>query len=474
MTGPVTTARTLIDRLGIRMRIAGGSLLIAILIAVAAGIVLNAQIERIVRDGTSSVLSSDSAPYVVALQTEPDDSFDAPGPSQLVAVVAPDGSTPINTLPASLAGKLPDVGGSGQAHDVRVGDASFIVLSTTVAVAGRDWVVVAARDAQEETTVLAQMRTLLFTGLAVIAVGAAGTAWALTSLSLGPVRRLRRSADALSAGSSSELLAVGEARDEISDLARTLNELIERLRDSARRERQLVSDASHELRTPIALLNTQLQVAVAEASSVEQMVRDVDGARRNVARLAALVTSLLELSAIEAAHDGVRSSIGALDREADDATDRARFRAQDTAISILYDGPELLASDDGTEDSGSFPIGAESFGRILDNLLNNALRAVGHGGVIDVQLTVGGGFAWLLVTDTGGGMDPAFEPFALDRFTRQDASRTGGQGTGLGLAIVAALVRNAGGTIELDNRPGDGLTIRIGLPAVQAAPSPGS
>nr|WP_249404857.1 MULTISPECIES: HAMP domain-containing sensor histidine kinase [unclassified Plantibacter] len=318
------------------------------------------------------------------------------------------------------------------------------------------------------------MRTLLFTGLAVIAVGAAGTAWALTSLSLGPVRRLRRSADALSAGSSSDLLAVGEARDEISDLARTLNELIERLRDSARRERQFVSDASHELRTPIALLNAQLQVAVAEASSVEQMVRDVDGARRNVTRLAALVTSLLELSAIEAAHDGVRSSIGALGREADDATDRARFRAQDTAISILYDGPELLASGDGTDDSGGFPIGAESFGRIVDNLLNNALRAVGDGGVIDVRLTVQEAVAWLVVTDTGGGMDPAFEPFALDRFTRQDASRTGGQGTGLGLAIVAALVRNADGTIELDNRPGDGLTIRIGLPAVQAAPSPDS
>lgn len=470
----MATARGLIDRLGIRTRIAGGSLLIAILIAVAAGIVLNAQIERIVRDGTSSVLMSDSAPYVVALQTEPDDSFDAPGPSQLVAVIAPDSSTPIDTLPASLTGALPDLGASGAAHEVRVGDASFIVLSTTVAVAGADWVVVAARDAHEETTVLGQMRALLFTGLAVIAIGAAATAWALTSVSLGPVRRLRRSADALSAAPSSELLAVGAARDEISDLARTLNDLIERLRESARRERQFVSDASHELRTPISLLNTQLQIAVAEASSVDQMVRDVEGARRNVARLAALVTSLLELSAIEAAQEGVRTSLAALDREADDATDRARFRARDSGTTIRYDGPDLPAVGDAGEHDRGFPITAESFGRIVDNLVNNALRAVGGAGTIDVRLSVVETVAWLVVTDTGGGMDPAFEPFALDRFTRQDASRAGGQGTGLGLAIVAALVRNADGSIELDNRPGDGLTVRIGLPPEQPTPPNGS
>lgn len=464
-----------LDRLGIRTRVAGGSLLIAILIAVAAGIVLNAQIERIVRDGTSSVLASDSAPYIVALQTEPDDSFDAPGPSQLVAVVAPDGSTPIDTLPASLSGALSDVGRSGGAHEIPVGDTSFIVLATAVDVAGEEWVVVAARDAREESTVLGQMRALLFAGLAVTALGAAATAWALTSVSLGPVRRLRRSADALSASSSSELLDVGEARDEISDLARTLNDLIERLRESARREQQLVSDASHELRTPIALLSTQLQVAVAEASSVEQMVHDVEGARRNLARLAALVTSLLELSAIGAVREDVLTSLASLDREADDASDRARFRARGTAIEIRYDGPtsSTLLGDgfSGARGDEVFPITAEAFGRIVDNLVSNALRAVGDSGVIAVSLSMTEGFATLVVTDSGGGMDPAFEPVALDRFTRQDGSRAGGQGTGLGLAIVAALVRTAGGTILLDNRPGEGLTVRVGLPSVQTSPS---
>ena len=447
----------MLKNIGIRTRIAGGSLVIAILISIAAGIVINSQIERIVREGTMAVLNSDSAPYVVALQNEPTESFDPPGPSQLVAVVAPDGSTPVNTLPSPLSRELPSLVTLMRSTSVDAGGTAYIVDANPVRVGTETWTVVAARNADAEATILTQMRLLLILGLAIISVGTALTAWLLTSVSLGPVDRLRISAATLSEASTTELLPVGEAHDEISELARTLNELIQRLRASAVRERQLVSDASHELRTPLALVNTQLQVALAESSSVEQMARDVHGAQRNVVRLSSLVASLLQLSEIEApGYDGHSSALD-LERETAEAVDRGRFRAAGNGIVLSY-----VAQPDGGNDR-VVPIRAEDYGRVVDNLIDNSLRAIGPDGRIDISFATDASSVTLTVADTGGGIDPAFQPIAFDRFSRADASRASGSGSGLGLAIVAAVVNNAGGTIRLDNRPGDGLTVIVTL-----------
>lgn len=448
----------MLKSIGIRTRIAGGSLVIAILISIAAGIVINSQIERIVREGTTAVLRSDSAPYVVALENEPTESFDAPGPSQLVAVVAPDGSTPVNTLPKPLSAMLPALTTLDTTTTVTADGIDYIVLATPVEVGDASWTVVAARNAEAEATILTQMRLLLVFGLALISLGTALAAWLLTSVSLGPVNRLRTSAEALSDSSTSELLPVGEANDEISRLARTLNDLIERLRASAMRERQLVSDASHELRTPLALLNTQLQVALAEASSIDQLVADVQGAQRNVVRLSALVTSLLELSEIEAVgRDGSATAVD-LSREVMEAVDRGRFRAADAAIEVSY-----APLSDADADGQAFAIHAADFGRVVDNLVNNSLRAIGTNGRIDIGLSWRDPHLMLTVADTGGGLDLTFEPTAFDRFSRADRSRASGDGSGLGLAIVSAVVHNAGGEIRLDNRPGEGLTVIVTL-----------
>ncbi|WP_394551994.1 sensor histidine kinase [Agromyces sp. MMS24-JH15] len=446
--------------LGIRTRIVGGSLIIAILISTAAGIVLDSQIDRIVREGTTTVLRSESAPYVTALETEPTESFDSPGPSQLVAVVAPDGSTPVDTLPGGLDAQLSDLTGAEHTTSVTSAGSTYLVRSTPVEVFGQTWHVVAARSADAEDDVLMQMRLLLVLGLALIALGTAAAAWLLTSASLSPVTGLRTSAKALSVSETDELLPVGDTNDEIAELARTLNGLIERLRASANRERQLVSDASHELRTPLALLTTQLQVAIAEASSKEQLLADLEGAQRNVVRLSSLVSSLLELSEIEAVGRGGRATGAELGLEAVEAVDRARFHARERAIAIGYAG--IPNATDGPE----FAIRAADFGRIIDNLTNNSLGAITDPGRIDIRLELDGDRLRLEVADTGGGLDPAFEPAAFDRFSRQDPSRGPGKGAGLGLAIVAAIVENADGEIRLENRPGDGLTVIVSLRAL--------
>ncbi|THG32845.1 sensor histidine kinase [Naasia lichenicola] len=465
MTGAPTSGRApLLAGIGLRARIAGGSLIIAILLSVIAGIIIDAQIARIVRDGTVQVLMSDAAPFVVALQNEPGDSFDAAGPGQLVAVIDPAGVAQVDTLPEELSEAV-------RRHDVTDGTSTmlaagdeYVVYKTEVEIAGRTWTVIAARAASEEDTVADQLRNLLFVLLAVIDLAVGGTAWLLSSAALAPVGRLRESAQTLSTAPGSDLLPVGGANDEIAQLARTLNELIERLRASADRERQLVSDASHELRTPLAILRTQLELARAEASSIEQLVTDIEGAERSAARLASLVSSLLVLSTIESsAPPAALATARSLEREVSEAVERARFRTPGSGIVVDYpfgsafDGSILYAVRD------------EDFGRLVDNLLTNSITAVGQSGTITVRCSSASKGLELSVADTGGGLDPAFEPLALERFTRADDARVRREGAGLGLAIAAAIVAQANGTITLDNQPGDGLTVVVSLPPSAAS-----
>jgi signal transduction histidine kinase len=451
------------NRLSIRARITGGSLLIAIVVAVVAGIIIHSQVERIVREGTVAVLESDSEPYVVALREEPGSDFDAPGPSQHVAVLAPDGTTPVDTLPQGLWEQRSELATDRTADTVTVGGATYVVLSRTVEVDGEEWNVIAARNAAEEATVLGQMRLLLIGGLGLVLVGVGVAAWSLTTASLAPVGRMRRSAERLSAAPSTELLPVGPADDEIAQLATTLNELIVRLRAASQRERQLVSDASHELRTPLAILSTRLQLAATENASPDEVRTDLEGARRDVARLSSLVASLLDLSAIEAGdRPAATATARELEREGVEASDRARFRLTGTDVDVRYDGLGDSAA------AGRFRIDAEDFGRIVDNLAGNAVQAMGASGTLGIRLDRTPGGVRLAVSDTGGGMDPEFAPHAFERFSRSDASRSTGSGVGLGLAITDAIVRHAGGSVHLENAPGVGLTVIVELPAIDA------
>lgn len=443
---------------GITTRVASGSFAIAALISVIAGIVINAQVERIVRDGTESILRSDSAPYAIAIIDEPGESFDMPGPSQLVAVVDAAGTAALDTLPAGMLGRIDLGSDAGATQEVGVASGRFLVRVEGVDAPDGEWFVVSARDAEEEATVLVQMRALLIGGLVVITLGVAVAAWLLTSASLGPVRRIRRTAERIVRGPSSELLPVGRADDEIKHLAITLNELIAELRAAAERERQLVSDASHELRTPLALLRTQLELARTHPESIAGLTADVEAAERSAQRLSMLVDSLLQLSQIESGSVDGRASGPELADEVRDAVGRAEFRTQgDVQITVEIDSAPLETL---------YRVRAEELGRVVDNLTGNALRAMGDHGELHIRFRSDARSALLVVTDTGGGLDPEYLSRARDRFSRADAARTSGEGVGLGLAIVAAIVERAEGRMEFDNRPGEGLAVRIELPAV--------
>ncbi|CAN5275364.1 ATP-binding protein [soil metagenome] len=440
-------------RLGIRARITGGSLLIAVLISIAAGILIYSQVQRIVTDGQVEVLRNIEAPYLTALKAD-NEEVDQPGPGQYVQVVDPTGAPQIDTLPDSLAGRADALERTGT-RSLSTTGGSYLVRISLVNASSGEWRVITAVNDDADVTILNQVAWLLIASIAVINLAFGAASWLIGSAVLGPVSRMRRSAAALVARPGNDLLPVGTARDELADLAQTLNELIGQLRTSADRERQIVSDASHEFRTPLAIMTTQLELAQADASTVKQMREDLTAAQATLRRLTTLATSLLELSRIDAQASPGRATLGDLAAELADAADRGRLRVGHRDIRIDY--ASVIADAD---ESAIAAVAVPDFGRACDNLVNNSLAAIASSGAIELTLDLIDSELRLRVSDDGGGMDAEFADRAFDRFSRADSSR-GGAGAGLGLAIVEGISAVAGGTVRLDNQPGIGLTVDV-------------
>jgi signal transduction histidine kinase len=449
-----------LSRLGIRARITGGSLLIAILMSVVAGLFIRNQVVHIVYDGEVSVLRSITAPYKSELQKDPTAQLDPPGGEQEAAVVSPAGVVVVNTLQRHLRPQLDDlISRDTDTRTVLAGGVNYLVMRTDVVTSQGTWSIVAARNSDDQTSVLNSVTVLLIVALAIVNLGFGAGSWLIGTAALRPVNRLRRSADELAARPDGELLPVGPADDEISQLARTLNELIGELRASADRERQIVSDASHELRTPLAILQTKLELAQSQAGSLEQMRTEVASAQQTLRRLSALATSLLELSRIDAQSASGSATIDELAAEVADAADRGRLRvgSGETVIDFSVDVPpsdRLVA------------VSPHDFGRICDNLVTNALAARPGSGHIELALRAHEDGVLLTVEDEAGGMDDAFVAHAFDRFARDAVRTSDDTGAGLGLAIVSGIVSVARGQITLVNSPGLGLRVEISLPFV--------
>ncbi len=450
-----------LNRLSIRARITIGTLLLAAVFFAGVAVVVRHQVENILQDASFEVLKSDASPFETAIQQEPNDSVDHPGEGQLVAVIDPAGVTRTSTLPVGLASKLSLVDlDASVPQEIATGKVTYLVAVDTVESSTGDWTIVTARNQDASELVLADLTTGLVVGLGVLTLLFGVVSWLLTGAALRPVTHLRRSADAIVASGSAELLPVGTATDEITDLATTLNRLIDDLRSSAARERQMVSDASHELRTPLAVLQTQLELL--RTGDRGTLDADILAAERATARLARLVGSLLELSRLDA---GQQSSVGDLDAlvdEAGEAIDRARLSAMSDQVEIELTVP-------GTAD-GTVAMPELLYGRVLDNLLSNSLRAVHGVGRVSVTLTRTSSSLVTVVSDDGPGMSPEFLPHAFDRFSQEDDSRGSTHGSGLGLAIVAAAAYAAGGTVTLENAHPAGLTVTITLPITGRAP----
>jgi signal transduction histidine kinase len=452
-----------LSRLSIRSRITIGTLLLAALFFGGVGIVVRHQVEGILTDALFEVLKSDAAPFETAIQQEPNDSVDNPGEGQLLAVVDPTGTTQTSTLPATVNAQLAaiDLTDPGP-QEIVTGGSTYLVAVETVESGTGDWTIISARNQDSSALVLADLTRGLVIGLGGLTLIFGAVSWLLTGAALRPVTQLRRSADAIVASGADELLPVGTAKDDITDLATTLNQLIADVRASAARESQMVSDASHELRTPLAVLQAQLELL--RTGDRDTFDADIRAAERAAGRLTQLVSSLLELSRLDAGQPSTTATVEALIKEAGEAIDRARLSAMNDTVEIELTVPTDAASD------AKVNMSELLYGRVLDNVLSNALRAVSGHGHITVSITREQSHLVTTVVDDGPGISSDFLPQAFDRFSQEDKSRGGTHGSGLGLAIVAAAATKAGGMVSLENAHPSGLVVKMTVPAHDGRP----
>jgi signal transduction histidine kinase len=320
---------------------------------------------------------------------------------------------------------------------------------------------------------------VIFTPVLFLAV--TGAIWLVTGSTLRPIGALRRGAARVTTTATPSDLPVPEARDEVRLLAQTLNDMLSRLARAQQRQRALVSDTAHELRSPIASILTQLEVALdfPDTQDWETTARDVHA---DVLRLARLAEDLLLLARLDEqagqAGPGGKAGEAAQRRGVVDLAELSRSvvsrycdaRVPVTAVTV----PETSAGGDGVVVAGDW----ERLDRLLVNLLDNAVRYAKSAVVVSVS----GDHAWgeLAVADDGPGIPAPDRERAFGRFARLDdaRSRDGDEagGAGLGLAIVRATAQAYGGAAFLaaalptDFPPAEGPAPAPGLRAVVRLP----
>ena len=314
--------------------------------------------------------------------------------------------------------------------------------------AGSEVVVVGQSLDDRDETLASLVTSFVFGGpIAVLLASLLG--YLLAAAGLRPVEAMRRRAGEISLGNEQERLPLPPARDEVRRLGETLNEMLDRLRRSFERERRFVADASHELRTPVAVIKAELEGALRAGRHEPQVREALVAAVEECDGLAQLAEDLLVVARSGDGELPVRPESLPVDALLAGVGQRFEDRARERGRSIRVDAP------------GGLHVEADELRmrQALGNLVDNALR-YGEGEILlrsrDSQRGV-----CLEVSDAGGGFGPDIADRAFERFARGDGARTRG-GAGLGLSIVRAIAEAHGGSAELV--PGRAAVVRIWLP----------
>jgi heavy metal sensor kinase len=295
---------------------------------------------------------------------------------------------------------------------------------------------------------------LLVVGLLVLLACAVGSYW-LAARAFAPIRCLAATARRIKAGDLLQRVAVPRARDEVQYLALTLNEMLDSLEQVFSRQRRFVADASHELRTPVAVIRNKTDVAQLWARTPQDYITVLEGVNAEAERLSHLISDLLALA---------RGDEG-----------RTQFERESVRLDLI--AGEVAASTDLLAAEGGITLEVQAAGpvtimgdearliQVVMNLVENAVRYTNSGGRVTVTVEGRQGQARLSVRDTGMGIAPEHLPHIFERFYRADpARRRNGSGSGLGLSIVEWVMHAHGGTVSVESQVGQGSCLTVTLP----------
>lgn len=284
---------------------------------------------------------------------------------------------------------------------------------------------------------LASLRAALAIGLASSLILAVVLGYWFSGAALRPVTSMSEQARGMKGETRGARLASSDRRDELGNLARAFNGLLDRVESALAQQRQFMADASHELRTPVSVARTAIEVTEAKAERTSSEYRDcLAVVRGQIARLSRLVEDLFAMARADAEGLPLRTRRFYLDELVAACVRDATILAAGRGTTVELNGAEDL------EISGD----EQLLGRMVSNLLDNAVRHGPAGGQVQVRLRALGSGAEILVGDTNPPITEREKIF--DRFVRLDPARTGG-GAGLGLSIARAIASAHGGTLNL-------------------------
>jgi signal transduction histidine kinase len=325
------------------------------------------------------------------------------------------------------------------------------VLATRVLRSGAPAVLVVGATRQNNVETLANFRDELLIAGPIALLLASGTGYLLAGLSLRQVESMRRRATAISGEAPGQRLPVPPTGDEMQRLGETLNEMLDRLEAALQRERDFVADAGHELRTPLALLRTELELALRQAGTADELRAALRSSTREADRLAQLAEDLLLIARTDRGRVPLRREPVEVDALFASVRSRFEWRAAELGKTV------------GAASADGLLVEADRMRleQALGNLVDNALRYGGD--EVTLEATGDDGWIELHVRDTGGGLPEDFLARAFDRFTRADAARGRG-GSGLGLSIVKTIAESHDGTAHLANLETGGADVWIAIP----------
>jgi signal transduction histidine kinase len=301
---------------------------------------------------------------------------------------------------------------------------------------------------------LKELRNYSFTALGVLFVASLGVGWVVAGRVLRPIGRITSVARDIQATDLSRRIELPGPDDELKQLGDTFDAMLARLDAAFAAQRQFVADASHELRNPLAIIRTNVDVALADPrADPEDLRHTMVVVKRASDRMARLVDDLLALARRQEPileHEPV--DLGAAVAEASDD-----FVVPAAARNIVLDraiAPGVVVTGD-----------RDALKRAVANLLENAVRLAPPGSRIRLATGSEDDQAWIAVADEGPGIAPEDQPHVFDRFWRADKARSRADGgTGLGLAIVRQIAESHGGQVRLQSKVGVGSSFVIWLP----------
>lgn len=306
-----------------------------------------------------------------------------------------------------------------------------------------------------------RLRALLITTLAVglllgLPVAALG-GWWLAGRALAPVRAMAEAANRIEAENLSERLPEPPHRDELGQLARTFNQLLDRLQAAFQRERRFTADVAHDLRTPLALMKSSIGVALNRPRSAEELRATLLEADGQIDRLAGLLDAALMLARVDSGQ--LQESFAPLNLSellTDLAESTGAYAEEERHLSFS----SMIAADLWVRGD------RDHLTRLFLNLLENAIQYTPAGGAIRLTAAAEGEQVVVAVEDTGIGIAAEDLPHVFDRFYRADQARSTGDGqhAGLGLSIAQVIARAHGGEITAQSTVGQGSRFTVRLP----------